>query len=301
MGTQEWLVGTAIDWNVGSAEFNGIERVARGLLNFDISGDRRDCDQANFRGAESHDERDGIVRGNVGVDQEGARHPRRIANRGSDESHSTSRKTWRPRVRTRNLNTGRLRFGTGRFSHRLQRIGLRSLEWRFKASLISSGANIADSQLSYGSVRATPQGNPGIVGIGSEPVRFDSDRATRCALVFRGKPGPGEIAGPGGLSHIAGLGTRFAGRPVSAASVYLRVEGGAQPLTARTDSTGTYRFSALVKAFIHACRDGRIRQGKFRPLRPWRKEAKTVDLTLGPQKGSDLENNGRGRHASVLR
>jgi hypothetical protein len=62
------------------AEFNRIKRVPSGLLNSDISSDRRDGDDPDFWGTESHDESDGIIRGNVGVDQEGARHPRRITN-----------------------------------------------------------------------------------------------------------------------------------------------------------------------------------------------------------------------------
>jgi protocatechuate 3,4-dioxygenase beta subunit len=35
------------------------------------------------------------------------------------------------------------------------------------------------------------------------------------------------------------------GRPVAAASVYLRAEGGTQPLTAHTDSAGAFRFRSL--------------------------------------------------------
>jgi hypothetical protein len=78
MDAEEWLVSPRIDGDVGCAEFHRVQRVSCGLLNFDISRDIGDRDHADFRSAQSHDERDGVVRSNVGVDQEGARHPRRI-------------------------------------------------------------------------------------------------------------------------------------------------------------------------------------------------------------------------------
>jgi hypothetical protein len=43
-------------------------------LNSDVSGDRRDRDNADFRGAEGHDESDRIIGGGIGIDQEGAGH-----------------------------------------------------------------------------------------------------------------------------------------------------------------------------------------------------------------------------------
>jgi hypothetical protein len=131
MDTQEWLVGTTIDWNTGSAKFNGIKRVACRLLNFNISGDRRDCDHADVRGAESHDEGDSIVRRNVGVDQEGARHPRRIANQGNDEVIST-KKNFATAGQGEKPKRRRFRFGTAGFADCRGWLG--SLEWRFKAS-----------------------------------------------------------------------------------------------------------------------------------------------------------------------
>src|SRR6266853_649184 len=48
--------------------------VPGGLLNSDVSGDRRDRDNADFRGAEGHDESDRIIGGGIGIDQEGAGH-----------------------------------------------------------------------------------------------------------------------------------------------------------------------------------------------------------------------------------
>jgi hypothetical protein len=78
MGTKQRLASSRIDRDFGPAEFNGIERVAGGLLYFDISRDRCDRYHADVGGAESHDQSHGVIRGNVGVDQEGARHPRRI-------------------------------------------------------------------------------------------------------------------------------------------------------------------------------------------------------------------------------
>ena len=81
MRAPQGLLGAGKNRNVRSAEFRGVERVARGLLDFDISGHGRDRNYPHVGSAERHDEGDGIVRGYIGIDQEGARHPRRIANR----------------------------------------------------------------------------------------------------------------------------------------------------------------------------------------------------------------------------
>ncbi len=77
------------------------------------------------------------------------------------------------------------------------------------------------------------------------------------------------------------------GRPVAAASVYLRVEGGTQPLTAHTDSAGTFRFSDLGEG-VYTLRAELAGYGEatFGPCVLGRKETKEVDLTLGPQKSS---------------
>ena len=55
MGSMQWLAGARIDRHFGSAEFDGIKRIAGGLLNCDISGNRCDRDHADFWSAESHD------------------------------------------------------------------------------------------------------------------------------------------------------------------------------------------------------------------------------------------------------
>jgi hypothetical protein len=59
-----------INWNIGSAEFNGVERIARSLLNIHISGDGRDRCNLDVRRAKSHDDRHSVVGGSVGIDQE---------------------------------------------------------------------------------------------------------------------------------------------------------------------------------------------------------------------------------------
>jgi hypothetical protein len=74
MCTKQWLFSPSIDWDLRSTKFNRIERVTRGLLNVDISGDCRDRHNAHFGSAESHDESYGVIRGNVGIDQEGTQH-----------------------------------------------------------------------------------------------------------------------------------------------------------------------------------------------------------------------------------
>jgi len=72
--TKQWLFSPSIDWDIRSTKFNRIERVTRGLLNVDISGNCGDCHNAHFGSAESHDESDSVIRSNVGIDQEGTQH-----------------------------------------------------------------------------------------------------------------------------------------------------------------------------------------------------------------------------------
>jgi hypothetical protein len=74
MGAEQWLFSSRIDWDVGSTEFNCIQRVPGGLLNSDVSGDGRDRDNTDFREPESHDESDRIIGGCIGIDQKGAGH-----------------------------------------------------------------------------------------------------------------------------------------------------------------------------------------------------------------------------------
>ena len=66
--------------DAGSAEFDRVEGVASRLFDLDISRHGRDRDYPYVRSAQGHDEGDGIVGGYVGIDKEGTRHPRSIAN-----------------------------------------------------------------------------------------------------------------------------------------------------------------------------------------------------------------------------
>ena len=67
-------IGPGIDRDIGATEFGGVQRVAGRLRERDVSGDDGDGGDANSGAAQGHDERDGVVGGGVGVDQEGARH-----------------------------------------------------------------------------------------------------------------------------------------------------------------------------------------------------------------------------------
>jgi tetratricopeptide (TPR) repeat protein len=83
------------------------------------------------------------------------------------------------------------------------------------------------------------------------------------------------------------------GRPVAAATVYLQEKTGTHPLTARTDSEGTYRFSSLASG-VYTLRAKMAGYGEatFGPCVIGPKEVKRIDLTLGsatvsaPQSGS---------------
>jgi hypothetical protein len=86
MGAQQWLLGADVNRNISAAKFDCVERVTRSLLDLDISGDRSDSDHPDVGSAKSHDERNRVVGGDVSVDQEHARHSRRIANEGGRSS-----------------------------------------------------------------------------------------------------------------------------------------------------------------------------------------------------------------------
>ena len=79
----QWLFGADKDRHAGTAELCRVERITCGLLNLDISGNGGDGDDADVWSAQGHDQRDRVIGGNIGVDQEGARHSRSITNRGT--------------------------------------------------------------------------------------------------------------------------------------------------------------------------------------------------------------------------
>ena len=66
----ERLVGADKDRDVGIADLGGQQRVLGCLLKADVAGDRRQAEYADVRLGERHDDRDGVVGGGVGVDEE---------------------------------------------------------------------------------------------------------------------------------------------------------------------------------------------------------------------------------------
>ncbi len=84
------------------------------------------------------------------------------------------------------------------------------------------------------------------------------------------------------------------GHPIAAATVYLQKDG-AQTLTARTDSEGSYRFSALGDGVyeLRAEMAGYI-VANFGPCALGPIEMKKVDLTLQPSKASTPQNSSPG-------
>jgi tetratricopeptide (TPR) repeat protein len=95
----------------------------------------------------------------------------------------------------------------------------------------------------------------------------------------------GQSASPNGSATLQGSVRDWHGRAVAAAIVYLRAKGGPQPLTAHTDSAGTYRFSALrhgeyvVRAEL--AKYGKATSGSFVL---GENEIKSIDLTLESSK-----------------
>jgi tetratricopeptide (TPR) repeat protein len=105
--------------------------------------------------------------------------------------------------------------------------------------------------------------------------------ALLAALSVFGKPGQGRSPDPADSATLQGSVRDSRGRPVSGATVYLK--SGDQTLTARTDSQGTYRFSALRDG-VYSVRAEMAGYGKasFGPCALGSTDAKTVDLTLEP-------------------
>ena len=101
IGAKKRFFRARIDRDIGATEFHRIERIAGGLLNWDIPGDGCDRDHPDFGGAESHDEGNRIIGGSVGIDQKGVRHPRSIANQvekiiipGANKPYGDPSETW---------------------------------------------------------------------------------------------------------------------------------------------------------------------------------------------------------------
>jgi len=74
MGAEERLGSAPVDRDSSSAEFDRLEGISRCLLEIDVARNRGDGSNADVRGAESHDESDGVIRSRVRIDQEAARH-----------------------------------------------------------------------------------------------------------------------------------------------------------------------------------------------------------------------------------
>ena len=105
-------------------------------------------------------------------------------------------------------------------------------------------------------------------------------------LIVRGQS-QGQSQNPTDSATVHGFVRDSRDRPVPAATVYLQVKNGTQTLTARTDSEGTYRFSALREG-IYTLRAEMAGYGEatFGPLVLGQKEAKRIDLTLESPKAS---------------
>ena len=73
---KQGLVRARIHWDIRAAKFHRIECVARRLLHINVAGNNRDRGYANIRRAQSHDERNRVVRRCVRIDEKGARHAR---------------------------------------------------------------------------------------------------------------------------------------------------------------------------------------------------------------------------------
>ena len=66
----QWLFRAHENGNVRAAKFRGIEGVARGLLNGNVSGNRGDCQHAHVTRTKRHDQSHGVIGSSVGINQE---------------------------------------------------------------------------------------------------------------------------------------------------------------------------------------------------------------------------------------
>ena len=69
MIAMQWLFSPDKDWRAGPAEFHRVERITRGLLNIDVSGNGCNGDDADVGSAQSHNQRNGVIGSNVGIDE----------------------------------------------------------------------------------------------------------------------------------------------------------------------------------------------------------------------------------------
>jgi hypothetical protein len=70
----------AIDRRIGTAQPGNVQRIPRGLLDRNISGNDRDRPHAHIGSPQRHNQRDGIVGRSIGIDQEIAGHRTSVSN-----------------------------------------------------------------------------------------------------------------------------------------------------------------------------------------------------------------------------
>jgi len=128
-------------------------------------------------------------------------------------------------------------------------------------------------------------------------------RHARCALALiaciavfltQEQPVQAQSQAQAGSAILQGSVLDSSGRPIADATVYLQKDG-AQTLTARTDSEGSYRFSALGNGVykLRAEMVGYVVES-FGPCALGSKETKRVDLTLQPSRVSTPQNGSPG-------
>ena len=68
--TIQWFLRAHENGNVRTAEFRGVECIARGLLDGNVSGNRGDGQHAHLGRTQRHDQGYGVIGSGVGVNQE---------------------------------------------------------------------------------------------------------------------------------------------------------------------------------------------------------------------------------------
>jgi tetratricopeptide (TPR) repeat protein len=135
-----------------------------------------------------------------------------------------------------------------------------------------------------------------------QPERAETPHAScalaliACLAVFliREQPVQAQSQDQVGSAILQGSVLDSSSRPIAGATVYLEKDG-AQTLTCRTDSEGSYRFSALGDGVykLRAEMAGYV-VASFGPCSLGPKETKRVDLTLQPSRASPPQNGSPG-------
>jgi tetratricopeptide (TPR) repeat protein len=115
------------------------------------------------------------------------------------------------------------------------------------------------------------------------PVRTLVTLALLTLFLVHGRPLDGQSASQGSATLQGSVRDRH-GKPLASSVVYLQDKTGSQPLTAQTDSAGTYRFAAVPQGvYVLRAKLAGYRDATYESFVLGKNETRTVILILEPQ------------------